>query len=231
MKRLNDDALLDKIRSLKTMGLIWIRLTKAEFNFRLDLDDAKYARKDRLCCYISSESVIDFTDGREIEASITIKIADKSIIDIHSEYTDKKNSYIAFEEIDWKNQPETFWGTGYFVRNVLCLNLFCTEKEMTVLQPLIFISDKKDQPVRIGCQISHPDHLESPNTGSSTMSSEYMESGWHQGVFVYLVGLCLKRLGACLNKHNKNLQWENHKRYFALLLFSIEASNKISFGL
>jgi hypothetical protein len=183
MKRLNDDALLDKIDSLKYLGLMWLKLTEAEFNLRADITGAEYARKDMLCCTISSEGLIVTNDKAEIKARITIKIADRTIKDCESQYKGKENYYINLEEKSWENEPETYWGTGFFENSELWLDLFCTEKEMAVLQPLIFLSDKKCEPIFIGCNVSHPDHFESPNTCSSELNSKYMKDGWHQGVF------------------------------------------------
>jgi len=183
--RLNNDALLDKITSLKYMGIMWIELTETEFYLRSsDISDSECASKDTLCCEVSSEGAIITEDKTEIKARITIKIAKGSIKDSASQYEDKKNYFINLDESNWKNEPETLWGKGYFVYDKLWLDLFCTAEEMMVLQPLIFQSNNSGEPISIGCQISHPDHLDPPGfEDRSRMSSEYQKNGWHQGLF------------------------------------------------
>jgi len=182
--RLNDDALLDKITSLKYMGIMWIELAEAEFYLRSSISDSEYASKATLCCEVSSEGAIIIEDKTEIKARITIKIAKSSIKDSASRYEDEKNYFINLKESGWENEPKTLWGTGFFVYDKLHLDLFCTAEEMTVLQPLIFQSNKNGEPIFIGCQVSHPDHLDPPIMEErSRMNSEYMENGWHQGLF------------------------------------------------
>jgi len=182
--RLNDDTLLDKITSLKCMGIMLIELTETELHLRSSISDSEYASKDSLCCMVSSKGVITTKDETEIQARITIKVDKGSIKDCGSKYEDKKNYFIDLDESGWESEPETLWGTGYFESDELWLELFCTAEEMAVLQPVIFQSNKKVEPIFISCKVSHPDHLEPPILGGrSRMSSKYMENGWHQGLF------------------------------------------------
>jgi hypothetical protein len=162
---------------------MFIKLTEAEFNLRSDIYGAEYARKDRLSCKISSKGLIVTKDEAKIEARITISTQEGCIKDIDSQYKKEKDYYVDLKEPEWENEPDIVWGTGFFVNNELWLDLFCTDKEMTILQTIIFPSDKKGEPIFVSCKVSHPDHIESQkfDIGNSDMNPEYGEDGWHQG--------------------------------------------------